>query len=161
MQFLFLVEAPIRVSSSYIFLRTWMMLTELFLSSGPIHCSISTPSFSAPLIFPNSVSSANGGGCQSVTATGHPPKNASTSLNGSSPMRRSCSVNTLFSVYVVTLYWMSVKFTHGHPCRSYRKFSLLLWPHCPLCLWAPRGILKVVFVFVFKILTRILLQINR
>lgn len=67
------------------------MLTELFLSSGPIHCSMRTPSLYVPLIFPRRSSREKGGGFQSATATGHPPNDSRTSRKGSSPVLLSCS----------------------------------------------------------------------
>lgn len=76
------------------FLRTWMMLTELFLSSGPTHCSMRTPSLNSPLTRPKSTSIENCGGFHSGTVTGHPPNVSITCLNGTSPIFCICSAIT-------------------------------------------------------------------
>jgi hypothetical protein len=76
------------------------MFTDEFLSSGPTHWSISTPSLYSPLRRPSKVSTENSGGFQSGRVTGHPPRDAKTILRGASPSFRiwAARVNTLKTI---------------------------------------------------------------
>lgn len=66
--------------------RTWMMLAEEFLSSGPTHCSIKTPSLYSPRKRPSKTSTGYCGARHLLPSTaGHPPSFSSTPRNGASP----------------------------------------------------------------------------
>lgn len=67
--------------------RTWMMLAEEFLSSGPIHCSSSTPSLYSPRSRPRRTSIEYVGGLQDgPTTAGQPPSRFRVLFKGASPI---------------------------------------------------------------------------
>lgn len=86
-----LQSTTVRGTRGSYFVRTWRMFTEEFLSSGPTHISIRTPSLSSPLIRPSISSRLMSGGCHLCLLTGQPPRPSNTVRRGPSPCLRICS----------------------------------------------------------------------
>lgn len=79
------------------------MFIEEFLSSGPTHCSKSTPSLNSPRNRPRRTSTEYGGALHKEPSTaGQPPSDFSTLRNGSSPIFRIWAVHN-FLKSILTL----------------------------------------------------------